>query len=125
MEDEKFDGGERRKITVIETKLLFLEYFKEVKNEIADECAERIKAAGNGCWASGLFQSKQDVEDFRNMKNTLNNHIVGHKEYNIAKEKRNNRVWWVIGVLVSVFGLAIIKIIIQLSYLSNIQIVSK
>ena len=117
--------GRRETITEAEAKLLISETLKEFKVEIADECAIRIQASSKDCYASGLFRSDKDVYNFRQAMNIMENHILSHKEYNITKEKRNNRVWWIVGVLVSVFGLAIIKIIIQLSYLSNIQLVSK
>ena len=117
--------GRRETITEAEAKLLISETLKEFKVEIADECAARIQASGKECYASNLFRSDKDVYNFRQAMNIMENHMLSHKEYNIAKEKRNNRIWWLVGVLISLFGVGLIKILIQLSYLSNIQIVSK
>tara|TARA_R110002096_G_scaffold92541_5_gene209169 strand:+ start:856 stop:1071 length:216 start_codon:yes stop_codon:yes gene_type:complete len=56
-------------------------------------------------WSEVTQQNTQDIADIKNDIKTIKNNHLAHLELDMAKqskamEKLDNRIWWVLGILV-------------------------
>ena len=65
-------------------------------------------------WAEVTEQNAKDIVDIKHSINTIKNNHLRHLEADMAKqskaiEKIDNRIWWVLGILVASTVIGMIK----------------
>ena len=105
-----------------ELRLLIVEEIKNVSNDIADKCAERIKASQHDCEAFRIFRKDENVKRFYNTEDTLRVHIDMHKKKEIESEKLFDKRYKLIMLFVGLLGVpSLVSVVIKIMEMLRIS----